>query len=137
MGVGKNWKNLEKNLLTSGISPFTARVRLNLTEISMHAKYRSPINPLFLTISRVIGSLLSPSSMEYLKKKKRKKRGKKNNNNNKKKQKDARSVCKGSCLCGDCVVVGYYQGLSVYRRERGRRWTEGGEEEEEEGQERG
>lgn len=84
MGVGKNWKNLEKNLLTSGISPFTARVRLNLTEISMHAKYRSPINPLFLTISRVIGSLLSPSSMEYLKKKKRKKRGKKNNNNNKK-----------------------------------------------------
>lgn len=77
MGVGKNWKNLEKNLLTSGISPFTARVRLNLTEISMHAKYRSPINPLFLTISRVIGSLLSPSSMEYLKKKKGKKEGKK------------------------------------------------------------
>lgn len=78
MGVGKNWKNLEKNLLTSGISPFTARVRLNLTEISMHAKYRSPINPLFLTISRVIGSLLSPSSMEYLKKKKKgKKEGKK------------------------------------------------------------
>lgn len=86
-------EEFEKNLLTSGISPFTARVRLNLTEISMCAKYRSPINPLFLTISRVIGSLLSPSSivMEYLKKKREKEKGKKNNNNKKTKGKRMRA----------------------------------------------
>lgn len=42
--------------------------------------------------------------------------------NIKKRRKNARSVCKGSCV-EVCVVVGYYQGLSVYRRERGRRWV--------------